>query len=312
MNKRLISFVLGILMAMGVIHAQQLTIQEQLGYTQDAKLLIIHADDLGLAHSENRASVRALEEGSVNSGSIMVPCPWFPEIAAYAQTNPQADLGLHLTLTSEWEVYKWGPVLPITEVPSLVNEQGFFYASAAEFAQHAVAEEVEKELRAQVERALAFGVSPTHLDCHMFTLFARPEFLQIYLQLGRKYQLPVLLDKALAQNAFQLDVEAFLTAQDVTVDFLFMANPADFEQGMEYAYAKALRSLRTGLNVLLVHTAYDNQEMQGITVNKPNWGAAWRQEDFNFVMSRACQDILREENIQLVTWKEIRDKLMRK
>src|SRR4026207_602531 len=117
--------------------SQTKTIQERLGYPKDAKLVIIHSDDLGVSHSENAASIAAMEKGSVSSASIMVPCPWFPEIAAYAQTHPAADLGLHITLTSEWKNYKWGPVTAKEKVPGLVNKNGFLYSSVDSVSQNA-------------------------------------------------------------------------------------------------------------------------------------------------------------------------------
>ena len=107
-----------------ILSAQTKTTAERLGYPKDARLVIIHADDLGVSHSENAASIAAMEKGCVSSASIMVPCPWFPEIAAYAQSNPGADLGLHITLTSEWKYYKWGPVTAKEKVPGLVNKNG--------------------------------------------------------------------------------------------------------------------------------------------------------------------------------------------
>jgi len=97
------------------------TLAERLGYPRVAKLLIVHADDLGMAHSINAATIKAFETGLVNSGSIMIPCPWLPEIAAYARANPNADLGLHLTLTSEWKLFRWGSVLPKDSVRSLFD-----------------------------------------------------------------------------------------------------------------------------------------------------------------------------------------------
>src|ERR1700743_520934 len=119
-----------VLMAIGCASfAQQRTLQERLGYPKDTKLLIIHADDIGSSHSENMASIYAMEKGVVTSGSIMVPCPWLPEIAEYANSHPDADLGLHLTLTSEWKNYRWAPVSSSDKVPSLIDEQGYFYNS---------------------------------------------------------------------------------------------------------------------------------------------------------------------------------------
>ncbi|MGI9553007.1 MAG: polysaccharide deacetylase family protein, partial [Aurantibacter sp.] len=160
------------------VSAQQKTVAERLGYPADAKLLIIHADDLGVAHSENMASIKALEEGTVNSASIMVPCPWFPEIAAYARGHSTADLGLHLTLTSEWKYYKWGPVTSKDSVTSLVNNEGYFYDLVPKVAEHADPKHVEIELRNQVKKALLTGIDVTHLDTHMGTVFATPEFVE--------------------------------------------------------------------------------------------------------------------------------------
>src|SRR6187402_3684171 len=132
------------------IFSQVKTIQERLGYPKDAKLVIIHADDLGVSHSENAASIMAMQKGSVSSASIMVPCPWFPEIAAYAQANPSADLGLHITLTSEWKYYKWAPVTAKEKVPGLVNKNGFLYSAVDSVYQTASTLEVEEEMISQV------------------------------------------------------------------------------------------------------------------------------------------------------------------
>ena len=167
------------------------TLAERLGYAADAKLLIIHADDLGVAHSVNEASIEALTEGLVNSGSLMVPCPWFPEIAAYARSNPGLDLGLHLTLTSEWKHYRWGTVLPANEVPTLLDSLGFMHATAEAAAAQMDPAQAEAEIRAQVERAIAFGIQPTHLDAHMGTLFQAPDLFEAYLRVGRDYGIPV-------------------------------------------------------------------------------------------------------------------------
>src|SRR5204863_2996883 len=176
----------GILILISVIFSactfsQVKTIQERLGYPKDAKLVIIHADDLGVSHSENAASIVAMEKGSVSSASIMVPCPWISEIAAYAQAHPAADLGLHITLTSEKKYYKWGPVTSIDKVPGLVNKNGYFYSSVDSVIQNATAAEVEQEIRNQVIKGKQMGIDPTHLDAHMGTALSSLDFFKAYL-----------------------------------------------------------------------------------------------------------------------------------
>jgi chitin disaccharide deacetylase len=279
------------------------TLAERLGYPKTAKLLIIHADDLGVSHSENQASITAFEKGLVNSASVMVPCPWFPEVAAYFQKQPNLDWGIHLTLTSEWKYYKWKPVLPINQVPSLVNEQGFLYDNVADVVKKANPREIEAELTAQVLRAMEFGLYPTHLDSHMGTLFQHPEFFAAYLRVGRKFQLPVFIPQIVFSQAPQY--KSLLTDKDIVVDYLVGAEPKDFKAGMEQFYTQALKSLSAGVTVLLIHTAYDDAEMQAVTIDHPDWGAAWRQKDFNFFTSAECKKILAEEKIQLITWKQI-------
>src|SRR5690348_13437090 len=142
--KRTILIAVATLTLLATARAQEpvKTIAERLGYPRDAKLLIVHADDLGMAHSVNIATMKAFETGLVTSGSIMVPCPWLSEIAAYARANPQADLGLHLTLTSEWTQFRWGPVAPKDRVASLLDPNGYFRLTETEAAQAADPKEV--------------------------------------------------------------------------------------------------------------------------------------------------------------------------
>jgi len=282
--------------------AQKPTLAERLGYSKEDKLLIIHADDLGVAHSENRASISAFEKGIVNSGSIMVPCPWFPEIADYSREHPEADLGLHLTLTAEWKTYKWGPVAPITEVPGLVNERGFLYENCQEVVRKASVEEVEKEIRAQIERAYAFGVNVSHLDSHMGCLF-NPKFFETYLKVGREYGLPVLL---LISGLQQFPGMAEKIQQsDILIEDVFMIYPAQAKEGMAEFYSNLLKNLPVGVSQILIHVAYDDAEMQAVTTDHPDYGANWRQQDYDFFTSEQCRKILEEEGVKLVTWREI-------
>jgi predicted glycoside hydrolase/deacetylase ChbG (UPF0249 family) len=292
------------------IYSQQKTLAERLGYPKDAKLLIIHADDLGVSHSENAASIAAMEKGCVSSASIMVPCPWFPEIAAYAQSNPGADLGLHITLTSEWKYYKWGPVTAKEKVPGLVNKNGFLYSDVDSVLQNAKPAEVEQEIRNQVLRAKQFGMDPTHLDAHMGTALSGLDFFKAYLKVGREFKIPVFIPK---QAMFGLKVnDSMLTDKDVLVDYIFSATPAEMKTGFKTFYTEGIKNLKPGLTYLIIHTAYDDAEMRAVTIDHPNWGAAWRQEDFNFFSSPECAKLLKDNNVYVITWKEIRDKIVRK
>jgi predicted glycoside hydrolase/deacetylase ChbG (UPF0249 family) len=284
----------------------QPTLQEKLGYPKEAKLLIIHGDDIGVSHSQNAATIAALEKGPVNSGSIMVPCPWFPEIAAYAKAHPGLDLGLHLTLTAEWKYYKWRPVLN-DQVKSLVTADGFLTDGSVGLGTTAKIDEVEKELRAQINRAIQFGIDPTHLDSHMGMLFQSADLANIYVKLGREFKIPVLLNKEII-NAFKIQT----TTMDVVLDKVITAQPPDFKGGMKNYYTNVLNSLGPGVNCLLIHLAYDDEEMKAVTIDHPDWGAAWRQADFDFFTSEECRKILKDQKIQLVTWKEIREKILRK
>src|ERR1700758_5197385 len=171
------------------------TLADRLGYPPGTRLLIIHADDVGMTHSVNAATIKALESGLVNSASIMVPCPWFPEIADYAKSHPDADFGLHLTLTSERVYYRWGPVASRDKVPTLVDENGYFHHDW-EQNEHIDAKEVEIELRAQIERALAMGVRPTHLDSHQYRLIVNGKRLfDVLVRVAHEYKLPVFVTK---------------------------------------------------------------------------------------------------------------------
>ena len=282
------------------------TLAERLGYPAKAKLLIIHADDLAVAHAENLASIKALEQGAVTSASVMVPCPWFPEMAAFAKANPQHDLGLHLTLSSEWLPYRWGPVAPRSEVQSLVDANGYFYPDCEAFGASAKVEELERELRAQIERAKAMGLEPTHFDSHMRCLFyQRPAFFEMYLKLGREYGVPVMVGGEFVKNASDA-YRTLITDKDIVVDRTITATPKDFKSGMALFYTHVFQNLEPGVTVLVMHTAFENEEMTGMTAGFPGlWDAAWRQADYDFFTSEACRQLIKDQGIQLITWREV-------
>lgn len=287
--------------------AQHKSVQERLGYPKDSKLVILHADDLGVSHSKNSASIDAIENGCVNSASIMVPCPWFPEMAAYATQHPDADLGLHLTLTSEWPVYKWGPVTPKEKVPGLVNKKGFFYSIADSVIMKASAKEVEEEMRNQVKRAMLFGIKPTHLDAHMYTALSSLDFVKAYIKIGKEFDIPVFLPREI-ENWIGVDPEAIADG-NVIFNEIVTLMPKDLSDPQSF-YLNSFKNIRPGLTYYIIHVAYDNDEMQAVTGGIKDWGSAWRQTEYNFFSSEECSKALKENNIHLVTWKEIKEKLL--
>src|SRR5215831_10167064 len=185
------SVCLGLLSSFPGRCAESRSLAERLGYKPTDKLLIINGDDVGMCHAANMATIECLEKGLMRCASIMVPCPWFPEIAAYAKEHPEADFGIHLCHTSEWKKYRWGPVSGRDKVPGLVDPLGYLWPEVPDVYAHATPEEALVEGRAQIQRALDAGVDVTHLDSHMGTLQLDERYLKIYRQLAVEFDLPV-------------------------------------------------------------------------------------------------------------------------
>ena len=279
------------------------SLAERLGYARDAKLVIVHADDLGMMHSVNAASIKGMESGLVTSASIMVPCPWFPEIADYAKTHSDADIGLHLTLTSERVFYRWGPVAPRDKVPSLVDSNGYFHLNWTGTT-HIDAREVELELRAQIERAVGMGVRPTHLDSHQYRLFENgKDIFESALRVAHEYKLPVFMVRDWFADRPYL--ESSLSPDDLVVDHTVTIEPGVAPEKWADFYATALKNLEPGVTVFIIHLAFDDVEMRAATRERDTWGAAWRQRDVNFFTSEEFRALVRQQNIKLVTWREL-------
>jgi predicted glycoside hydrolase/deacetylase ChbG (UPF0249 family) len=286
------------------------TLADRLSYPPGTKLIIVHADDLGETHAVNAAAIQSLEAGAVNSASMMVPCPWFPEIADYAKSHPAADFGLHLTLTSERVYYRWGPVAPAGKVPSLLDENGYFHHDW-EHNPQINAKEVEVELRAQIERALAMGVRPTHLDSHQYRLIENgKDIFDVLLRVGHGYKLPVFVTRDwFADHPY---LQTSLGAQDIVLDHTVTIGPEVPPEKWPDFYVSALKALQPGVTEFVIHPGFDNEELRAATRERSTWGAAWRQRDFDFFNSNQFRQILVQENIKLITWRELAGRLSRK
>jgi predicted glycoside hydrolase/deacetylase ChbG (UPF0249 family) len=282
---------------------QTKTVAERLGYPADSKLLIIHADDLAVAHSVDAASFDALSRNAVSSASVMVPCPWLNEVAAYAKDHPNADLGLHLTLTSEWKIFRWGPVESKNKVTSLLDPSGYLWPETAQAAGSLKPEEAEREIRAQIERAIALGIQPTHLDSHMGVLFSRPELFAVYVKVAHEYNFPFFSVRIPGVSDQLL---ALLSDKDVVLDSFVMANPTVRSGEWKDFYVNAVRNLKPGLTEMIVHLGHDDAELQAVTLDHPDYGSAWRQRDYDFVTSPEFKKALEENHVVFVKWKELK------
>jgi predicted glycoside hydrolase/deacetylase ChbG (UPF0249 family) len=293
-----ISFALSLI---ACLPAQTKTVAQRLGYPADSKLLIIHADDLAVAHSVDSASFDALDKGAVTSASIMVPCPWITEVAAYAKAHPDADLGLHLTLTSEWTTYRWGSVAPPDKVSTLLNPAGTFWSETEQVAAHAKPQEAETEIRAQIDRAIALGIHPTHLDSHMGSLFfTGPELFATYVKVAHDYHLPFL-----AVRFGDARLLSALSDKDVLLDAVVMANPSIHGEQWKDFYLNAIKNLKPGITEIIVHLGHDDAELQAVAVNHPDYGSAWRQRDYDLVTSTEFKKALQDNHIILIKWKDL-------
>jgi len=282
---------------------QTKTLQEKLGYPHDAKLLIVHADDLGVTHSVNAASIQALESGGINSASLMVPCPWFLEIADYAKTHPDADFGLHLTLTSERVYYRWGPAAPRDQVQSLVDANGYFHHDWSPETR-IDPKDVETEIRAQIERALLMGVKPTHLDSHQNRLFqTNKDLFEALLRVAHEKNLPVLVPRNWFADYPYL--EKSLGPADVVIDRVITIDPGVPATKWAEFYRNAIQRLEPGVTEFVIHLAYADAEMKAATRERDTWGAEWRQRDFDFFANPEFRKLLRDNKIHLITWRQI-------
>jgi predicted glycoside hydrolase/deacetylase ChbG (UPF0249 family) len=298
--RQIVHSILAILLVTSTLQAQPRTIAERLGHPKNAKLLILHADDLGVAHSENAASFDALDKGAINSASVMMPTPWVTEVTEYMRAHPNADIGLHLTFTSEWKTYRWGGLAPRDQVPSLYDADGTFPQLTKTFVDRAKVSEVEKELRAQVELAYAIGMRPTHLDSHMTALFTTPELFRMYVGVAREYKLPFTF-----YGTQTPAIRASLTENDIVPSAVIMAEEAGSREQWMRFYVDAIRNLKPGLSEILVHLGYDDAELRAVTAGYDVFEAKWRQRDYDVMTSPEFQQALKDNGVVLVTWRDI-------
>ena len=278
------------------------TLAERLGYPANSRLLIIHADDFGMMHSVNTAIEEAFENHWITSASILVPCPWFPEVAQWAKTHPEADLGIHLALNADWTSYRWPPVSSQPKVSSLLDADGYLPLTTEYVATHAKMSDVEVETHAQVDKAKAAGIRITHVDTHMGTIVSTDDLLKVYLGTAQAYKVPAML----IHSPTDRDLSRFnLGPNTIVLDSLVEIMPGVSKAEWLAAYKKMLQPLPPGTYQLVVHLAHNDAEMQGATSDHPDWGAEWRQNDLDLVRSPEFHQFLKDQGFILITWKDL-------
>ncbi|MFO1019778.1 MAG: polysaccharide deacetylase family protein [Planctomycetales bacterium] len=298
-----------ILIALTVLGVNLLAIYWQDIFGQP-RYLLIHSDDAGMCHSVNLATIDAMEKGVVSSASILVNSPGFAEIANYARNNPTRDFGVHLHLTCEVPWLRWGPLLPREQVPSLVRPDGSFWPTSEEVATHARLEEVEMELRAQIDMALKAGIRVSHLDHHMFVLLQRPDLLNLYIRLGKHYDLPVRLHREFpekevgsamlsAKDAYQQAVKEQQQRRMPLLDFIETDNYNQAPRNKLQYFLETISDLAPGQSEILIHCGYNRPEGP----LPPH--ASRREADTQAFMSAEIRDALQSRRIKIVTWRDL-------
>ena len=293
--------------------AQEVTYAERLGWPRGTKVVIFHVDDAGMSYDSNMGAFRALEGGVATSASIMMPCPWVPQFAAWLEEHPQMDVGLHLTLNAEWKNYRWGPVAGRPAVPGLVDEQGCLRHNVRDVVSQASPDEVETEIRAQIDKALAMGIHPTHLDSHMGTCF-QPLFIERYVKVGIEKGIPVLMFgghmQHVGEEAGQFRSLLLALAEriwdaglPVIDDLVTQPTRAASLPERKQELISLLREMKPGITEIIVHCTAPTEVFTHISGS----GAA-REAELRLMTDPEVRTFIEEQGIVLTTWRRLKQR----
>lgn len=287
---------------------------EKLGFPAGKKVIILHSDDAGMCDEANIATQYYLENDFIQSAAVMMPCPFAEDMINWAKANPKEDVGIHLTLTSEWKEYRWGTVTDSSEVPGLLDPDGKMWRSVQEVVMNASPEEVEKEIRAQIDAVLAMGYNPGHLDTHMGTLYGHPDFVKVFFKVAEEYGIPanaIDLSDSLVVNGFKakgypLDESVVKLAETYTLpkvdSFTSAPNAKTYEEKVE-SFKQLIQSLKPGLTEIIFHPSVETDTLKSIT-------GSWQQRVWEAKMF-ADEDLIKffkDEEIIFTNWVEIMEK----
>ena len=285
---------------------------ERLGWGPEDKVVIFHVDDIGMSHDTNRGTIKVLEEGLATSFSIMMPTPWVPEINHYLQQNEGLDAGLHLTLTSEWSEYRWGPLAGKNQVPGLVDTEGCMWGSVKGVVMNASADEVELEIRAQIDRAETMGIDITHLDSHMGTLFEM-KFIERYVKVGIEKKIPVLFPGGHCQFVSEgspLPIEMVHKIGDTiwegglpVVDDIYANTYGWAKEDKIENYVRIIKTMKPGILEIINHATDPTEVFEKISTSGDS-----REGDLIALLSPELKKACEEEGVILTTWREMMER----
>jgi predicted glycoside hydrolase/deacetylase ChbG (UPF0249 family) len=283
---------------------------ERLGFPAGSRVVVLHANELGMSYETNAAGTELLKSGPVSSASAMVPAPWFGELAAWAKSHPDADVGLELTLNSEFPAYRWQPVAPDSLVPSLTDADGFLWRSPIQTMVNASAEDVERELRAQIQRAKEAGLKPSHLTTHLGTLVTRPDLIEVYLRIARQEWIPAMIVELTPEQVLRFEQNNFPLPEDIIqlladyplpkVDDLRFVGDAESYETKKQAFLKTLRELSPGITQIAFHPAVESDALKRIT---PDWQQ--RVWDAQLLADPEVKQALESSGIIVTNWREL-------
>lgn len=281
------------------------TLAERLGYKKDDVLLIINNDDSGMSHASNRGTMKGMDEGLLTSSTIMFNCDWSPEIVKYALENPHRNFGVHLTLTSEWKGYKWGTVAPAADVPSLLDENGKLWAGVLDVYAHADPEHAYVEGKAQIQRALDYGLDITHIDSHMGTFQLHPSYIEKYVQLALDFNVPLRMASQSTHVKYGMG-DLRKECEDkglVFPDYMIYEELQNYKGDVEAFWVDIIRNLKAGVTEFYLHASEESDEIKAIT---NSWKT--RAEELRVITeSHAIKKALKDKNVHLISYRELRE-----
>jgi hypothetical protein len=297
-----------------VWETKQQTNAEKLGFPAGQKVLLLHMDDLGMCEEANEAGKHYIKNDFIRSGAVMMPCPNAEEFVQWAKENTDADIGAHLTLTSEWKDYRWVPLTEKSKVPGLLDEEGKMWRSVPPVVMNATPEEVETEIKAQIEQMIALGLRPSHIDTHMGPLYGSPAFVRVFLDVAEEYQIPANAIDLSNPKVAAFYREAGYPVNEEVIEMLgnynlpHLDNFGSVPKGKTYEdkkdnFFKLVNSLEPGLTELIFHPSVETENLKSIT-------GSWQQRVWEAKMF-ADPEVLQffeENNIIITNWKEIMER----